>query len=1179
MDNSNQQNKNRYPGIRSFETSDQHLFFGRTAEIQHLYHLVSVENLSILFAKSGMGKTSLIKAGITPLLTKNNYFPIFIRFQDTSLSPLAHIEQILKNHLDSNKLRQFSIAENLLWEWMKAVELTSNTIPVLIFDQFEEFFSHPQTDRKEFTQQLAKLINHYIPNEQQVAFRKIPRKARTAEQLAWYKQPNLRILLSIRSDRLSQLDEMTVDIPSILHNRFHLKSLNSTQAEAAIIQPALLTGTNYLTSPFHYTAATITHIIEQLSDEKQGHIESFQLQLLCSTIEEKVKNKQSEGGKEIHVTPNYLKTQPMDTIKQGIQNILTNYYESKLREFPKKLQLSLRTFLEEGLIEINVNDPTHGKRVNVAEARVQNKYGIAERILQKLLHTRLIRAENTHLGRVYEISHDTLVMPILKSYQNRKATEEKKRWLKNIGKGVGMFMMVVAILFVAVLLYADNQKKVATQIKREKDKKQKLIDAFYFYNNKLALSNKNGKFGFVDKKGNIVINHNYTQAEQFDASGYAKVELWGYPYIVDTIGKEYQIAYSFEEINEQTQALDLRKIAQMDTSFDLSPYTKLKIIYVKAGQTNWLFSQINALQNLEILFLKDCQIGTLPSKIGQLTKLTKLNLVNNQLTELPDELFNLNQLKELDIAYNQLTTLTDNFAKLDQLTSVNVKGNKLVALPNNFSNLNELTKLDVSKNQLYKLPDNFGQLKNLTTINVRDNQLVDLPIGFEQLNKLTSVNLAYNQIKRLPANFNTLNKLTTLNLINNQLIDLPPDFGKLKKLEELYLGSNQLTQLPPDFNQLHNLTKLALSNNKLTALPPNFGQLKALTTLEASNNEITKLADDFGELSNLVTLNLSNNALHKLPDNIGKLNKLTDIYLNFNNLKKIPNSIKQLKSLEKLFLLENKLIELPHTLSQLSALIKLDVYGNQLTNLPNNFGQLKQLQKLDISRNELTALPNDFSNLSNLKELYAANNKLVNLPSNFANLHQLNYLNLSGNELYKLPSSIVNLPNLTKLYLANIQLNALPNNFNRLNKLTVLNLGENKLTQIPNSIVKLKELTQLDLTGNNLVKLPKEITKLNKLVRLNIADNQLTTLPTKIGNLTHLTYLSLANNKLVEIPDEISKLTKLLTLNLADNQLNKLPENIVNLNNLSRLSLTNNPLKEQAIMQLKTMLPDCYIIF
>ena len=78
----------RYPGTRPFRDDkfDRMLFKGRNKEIQQLLHLVLAENLVVLFAKSGVGKSSLLNAGIFQLLREKNYFPIRIRMNDPKIS-------------------------------------------------------------------------------------------------------------------------------------------------------------------------------------------------------------------------------------------------------------------------------------------------------------------------------------------------------------------------------------------------------------------------------------------------------------------------------------------------------------------------------------------------------------------------------------------------------------------------------------------------------------------------------------------------------------------------------------------------------------------------------------------------------------------------------------------------------------------------------------------------------------------------------------------------------------------------------------------------------------------------------------------------------------------------------------------------------------------------------------
>lgn len=51
---------NRYPGIHPFKESEKELFKGREAEKRELLDLVIVHPMVVLFAKSGIGKTSLL---------------------------------------------------------------------------------------------------------------------------------------------------------------------------------------------------------------------------------------------------------------------------------------------------------------------------------------------------------------------------------------------------------------------------------------------------------------------------------------------------------------------------------------------------------------------------------------------------------------------------------------------------------------------------------------------------------------------------------------------------------------------------------------------------------------------------------------------------------------------------------------------------------------------------------------------------------------------------------------------------------------------------------------------------------------------------------------------------------------------------------------------------------------
>ncbi len=83
----------RYPGPQSFTEEDEQLFFGRNRETKALYDLIMVQPLVVLFAKSGMGKTSLLQAGIIPRLRFTEYDPLIFRLNDVALAPNSRCAQ------------------------------------------------------------------------------------------------------------------------------------------------------------------------------------------------------------------------------------------------------------------------------------------------------------------------------------------------------------------------------------------------------------------------------------------------------------------------------------------------------------------------------------------------------------------------------------------------------------------------------------------------------------------------------------------------------------------------------------------------------------------------------------------------------------------------------------------------------------------------------------------------------------------------------------------------------------------------------------------------------------------------------------------------------------------------------------------------------------------------------
>ena len=110
--------KYRYPGIRAFEYTDKNLFFGRKEDVKKLYTRVKAQSLVVLFAKSGIGKSSLLNAGLLPLLDVDLYHSIKMRFQDIQQAPLKVLKAELSAYLNPEKQSS----------WVSVIDMISRLI-------------------------------------------------------------------------------------------------------------------------------------------------------------------------------------------------------------------------------------------------------------------------------------------------------------------------------------------------------------------------------------------------------------------------------------------------------------------------------------------------------------------------------------------------------------------------------------------------------------------------------------------------------------------------------------------------------------------------------------------------------------------------------------------------------------------------------------------------------------------------------------------------------------------------------------------------------------------------------------------------------------------------------------------------------------------------------------------
>ncbi|TAH21218.1 MAG: hypothetical protein EAZ08_04260 [Cytophagales bacterium] len=398
---------NRYVGVAPFQPEQKDIFFGRDSDSEKLYSLVSSQQQVLLYAKSGLGKSSLINAGLLPKLSQNeNLQVIQIRFgayqEERSISPLDKMLSYLPPSKPSF-LDKIIENENSLWYRLKSWQLAQPNIEfLLIFDQFEEVFSYPEDQLFSFKKQMADLFYSSVPQNfrkvLQIKEKKNPDLLSQSELLLLNQSLAVKSLMSIREDRYSQMNLLADYLPDAMHNRYALAPLDREQARQAVIAPASMEG-DFNSEKFSYMPDALEKILNFLTKENTQSVETTQLQILCNRLENLRLPKITERD-----IPNF-------------EDIFLQFYEESISKTDSQEQAKVRRFVENELVK-------KGQRISLDELICFDF--VSKKTLELLVNTHLLRAERNNTGGIsYELSHDTLVTPILQAKKKREDAEQQ----------------------------------------------------------------------------------------------------------------------------------------------------------------------------------------------------------------------------------------------------------------------------------------------------------------------------------------------------------------------------------------------------------------------------------------------------------------------------------------------------------------------------------------------------------------------------------------------------------------------------------------------------------------------------------------------------------------------------------------------------------------------------------
>ncbi len=372
---------NPYPGLRPYEEDEQNQFFGRDHDTSILLDKTLTHRLTLLFAATGVGKSSLLKAAVIPeLKSASGKHLDVVYYNDWVTAPLTGLKAEIRKTVEqsANWPQGTVLDESLeLADFVQFCTLFVRPPLVIMLDQFEELFRyrhkyHGKTFQP-FIDQLTGLI--------------------TATQIP------VSVVFSMREDFALELNAFKPKLPTLLfENYYRLERLPAKAARQAIVEPLR-------DFRFSYEPELLKQLLQDLlkhdpdrglsslgEDDETETVIPPQLQIVCSQLW------QRECGNSDRML--HLKAYEQAGRAEGL---LKNYVEESLKSFNEKDRRVLSRAFDHLVSNRGV------KMAYTAEALAETlrvdavELGV---VLKKLEGVRVLREMPREDALWYELYHD-----------------------------------------------------------------------------------------------------------------------------------------------------------------------------------------------------------------------------------------------------------------------------------------------------------------------------------------------------------------------------------------------------------------------------------------------------------------------------------------------------------------------------------------------------------------------------------------------------------------------------------------------------------------------------------------------------------------------------------------------------------------------------------------------------
>jgi WD40 repeat protein len=449
-----------YFGLDYYQEKFGAWFFGREAEGGKVITNLRAARLTLLHAESGVGKSSLLRAGVAWRMrrladeslarrgTARSVPVVFSSWKDDPVPQLvAAISTAIRPYLAGNL--EPELPAERLDAAIAAASSAANASLLLMLDQFEEYFLYcarePTPER--FADQLAACIN----------------------------QADLRanFLIAIREDAYAGLGDLFKGrIANVYGNYLHIEYLDRASAEKAIREPLhIYNDQPDVPEPIKVQDELVEAVLDQVraydddrdTDRNRAiaangsavRVSTPLLQLVMQTIWQQ---ERAEGSHELRLST-------LQNLR-GVRMIVDTHLEKALDDLgsgERRTAVDLFDHLvtpSGGKIAESV--PDLAKRTRHSEDQVGS-------VLEKLDESRIVRPVPAPPGqdpmrfRRYEIFHDVLAPAINHTIAARDERHRLRRLRRVVALATGLLivMLAVAALFAYLLNQANAEKLTA----------------------------------------------------------------------------------------------------------------------------------------------------------------------------------------------------------------------------------------------------------------------------------------------------------------------------------------------------------------------------------------------------------------------------------------------------------------------------------------------------------------------------------------------------------------------------------------------------------------------------------------------------------------------------------------------------------------------------------------------